>query len=51
MGLRYQLQSSLNLLPGSWTNEGEPTDGTGSPLSASLLIGPELAKFFRLKID
>jgi hypothetical protein len=51
VGLRYQLQSSPTLLPGSWTDEGPPFDGTGSPLSTSLPVGQEPDKFFRLKID
>jgi hypothetical protein len=51
VGLRYQLQSSPTLLPGSWTDESQPVDGTGSPLSASLSVGPEPAKFFRVEIN
>jgi hypothetical protein len=48
VGLSYQLQSSVDLSPASWINEGTPIPGTGGVLSINVPIGAEPRKFFRL---
>ena len=49
-GRQYQLQSTTNLSPASWTNEGAPVSGTGGVLTNTLTVGTDLTKFFRLQL-
>ena len=46
----YQLQSMTNLLPTAWLDFGSPFNGTGGLMATNVPIGPEPAKFFRLRI-
>ena len=46
-GLSYQLQSTTDLAPVNWVNEGSPLNGTGGLLTHSLPIGDQPRKFFR----
>jgi hypothetical protein len=48
VGLSYQLQSSTDLLPENWINEGQPVKGTGELLRHDLTIGTDPKKFYRL---
>jgi uncharacterized membrane protein len=50
-GFSYQIQSSVDLSPASWVNEGTAISGTGGVLDRSIPIGPEPAMYFRLRID
>jgi hypothetical protein len=50
LGLEYQLQSATILPATSWLDEGAPFAGTGSVLSTNLSIGPEPAKFYRVRV-
>ncbi|MBK9140840.1 MAG: hypothetical protein IPM17_19155 [Verrucomicrobia bacterium] len=50
IGFLYQLQVSTSLREDDWTDYESPLPGNGQLLNASLLIGPEPAKFVRLKI-
>jgi hypothetical protein len=50
LGRGYQLQSNTSLSADDWLNTGSPIIGTGGVLSTDLPIGPEAAKFFRLRL-
>ncbi len=47
-GIRYQFQSTTNLIVPSWSNVGTPINGTGNPLTNAIPIGTDPAKYFRL---
>ena len=51
VGPRYQLQSATSLSATNWLSEGPPFPGTGGVLSTNLPIGPEPARFFRLRLS
>jgi hypothetical protein len=48
VGLSYQLQSSIDLAPASWVNEGAPAKGTGGSLTANPPVGTAPRRFFRV---
>lgn len=47
-GVNYQWQSSVNLEPGSWTNESPLLSGTGALMMKTVSLGSDLRKFFRV---
>jgi hypothetical protein len=49
-GRQYQFQSTTNLSPAGWTNEGAPVSGTGGVLTNTLTVGTDLTRFFRLQL-
>jgi hypothetical protein len=48
-GTSYHMQSSADLSPNGWSDEGSPVQGTGEILTRELPRGSESKKFFRLK--
>ncbi len=51
LGHLYQLQTSTDLAAGSWTDVGEPVEGTGAPLLFSTPYDPaETRRFYRVLV-
>ena len=49
-GLVYQVQYMTNLLQTSWVNLGGPITAAGSTVTATNSIGPDSARYYRLKL-
>lgn len=49
VGMNYQLESATDLPTTEWRDEGAPIPGTGGVVVIDVPLGPERAKFFRLR--